>query len=110
MITVETTVYKSLDKKSSFLKLKGAYFKYTVLLLAIDIIPAMYIGSILNSVIGVISYIILMFASYLGVLAVQAKYTERELKKFISSRSIPRFIIVKPDSLYHQTYPDKKNK
>lgn len=104
-------VYKSLDKPSSFLGLKGSYALYAGVGVVIALCCAGYISSLSNGLIGILSFVGLSVVAYLLVLRVQASLTERELKKFLSGKRLPDFIDVKPEKMRRYVRKDgKENK
>ena len=92
-------VYKSLDKPSSFLGLKGSYIMYTGVGAVIALCLAGYISTLTNGLIGILSFLGLCVIIYLMVLRVQASMTERELKRFLSGKMLPNYIVFHPERL-----------
>lgn len=93
---MEIRIYKSLDNPPSMLGLKGSYLRFAAIGLAIALVIGMLVGSVTNGLIGILVFVALTAAAYIGVMAFQARFTERERKKWFSSRKIPDLIHVKP--------------
>jgi len=89
-------VFKSLDNPSSMFGLKGSYLRYTAAGLGIAMMIALIVGSITNGLIGIISFVALGAIVYMGVMAFQAKFTERERKKWFASRKLPDVVSFQP--------------
>jgi hypothetical protein len=89
-------VYKSLDKKNSLFGIRGSYQKYTLYGLGVSVMTGLIVGTSVNSLLGTILAIILGVATYAGVLAVQAKYSEKERTKWFCSKKLPGYIFVPP--------------
>lgn len=90
------TIYKALDNPPSFVGLKGSYIKYTGFGMAGAGAVGMIVGTFTNGLIGVIVFVACAAGVYLGVLAFQAKFTERERTKWLSSKKLKDVIIVAP--------------
>lgn len=91
------TIYKALDNPPSFVGLKGSYIKFASAGLGISLVISLFIGSLTNGLIAVISFTALSAAAYLGVMAFQAKFTERERMKWMSSRKLMDVITFPPE-------------
>ena len=91
-------IYKALDNAPSFLGLQGSYQHYAAIGVAIALVLGFSIGGATNGLIGVVVFLVGTAAAYLAVMAFQARFTERERKKFISSRKSPDVIVFAPES------------
>lgn len=89
-------VYKSLDESSSTFGLKGSYFKIALGGAVAALAVAVMVGKALNGLVGLVVFLVLVLAVYFGVLAFQAKYSERERKKWMCVRKLPDFVAVEP--------------
>ena len=89
-------VYKSLDNPPSFLGLKGSYLRIAGIGLFGAIIIGGTVGSFTNGLVGIIVFSAGAAADYLGVMAFQAKYSERERKKWVASLKIKDTIVFEP--------------
>lgn len=103
-------IYKSLDKPSSFLGLKGSYAMYAGVGVVIALCAAGYISTVTNGLIGILSFVGLCVVAYLLVLRVQASFTERELKKYLSGKRLPDFIDVHPEKMRNYIQEDNTEK
>ena len=90
-------IYKALDNPPSFVGLKGSYIKYAAGGLGVSLIISLIVGSFTNGLIAVILFTALAAAAYLGVMAFQAKYTERERMKWMSSKKLMDVITFPPE-------------
>ena len=91
-------VYKALDNPPSFVGLKGSYIKYAGIGMGGAGVIGMMIGSITNGLVGVIAFVALAAGVYLSVLAFQAKFSERERTKWLTSRKLQDVIVFEPVS------------
>lgn len=89
-------VYKSLDKSSSLLGLKGSYLYYTIGGLVVAAMIGVIVSRPTNGLVGMIVFIVLMVLVYLAVLRIQAKFSERERTKWFCSHRLPSFIFLPP--------------
>lgn len=93
---MQYTIFKSLDNPSSMVGLKGSYLKFALMGIGIALLIAGVVGSLTNGLIGIIVFIAIGAAVYLGVMAFQAKFSERERGKWFSSRKTPDVIHFAP--------------
>ena len=91
--------WRSLDHPSAFFGIKGRFMSLFILIAAAAAVIAIVMGSSYGSMIGMLVIGGLLFCDYLLVLSIQAKMTDKEFSRMISSRSLPRFIRVTPDSV-----------
>jgi hypothetical protein len=91
--------WRSLDQPSAFFGIKGRFMTLFILIAAAAAIVAIVIGSSYGSMIGMLIIGGLLFCDYLFVLSIQAKMTDKEFSRMISSRSLPKFIRVTPESV-----------
>lgn len=96
---MKVKIYKSLDKPSSFLGLKGSYALYAGVGVLIALCIAGYVSTFSNGLVGILAFVGLSVVAYLLVLRVQASFTERELKKYLSGKRLPDFIEVHPEKM-----------
>ena len=89
-------VFKSLDNPSSMLGLKGSYLKFAAIGVGVALIIGFGVGSATNGLIGIIVFIAVSAVAYFAVMAFQARFTERERKKWFSSRKLPDIITLEP--------------
>lgn len=95
-------VFKSLDNPSSFVGLKGSYIRYAATGIGVALFIAFVIGGATNGLIGVIVFVALGALDYMGVMAFQAKFSERERQKWFSSRKLPDVLNIEPRSFRYQ--------
>ena len=91
-------IYKALDNPPSFVGLKGSYIKIAVVGVVISGVIGLVAGSVFNGLVGVIVFIAFAAAVYLGVMAFQARFTERERRKWLSSMKLSDVIVFDPES------------
>ena len=91
--------WRSLDQPSAFFGIKGRFMTLFILIAAAAAVMAIVMGSSYGSMIGMLIIGGLLCCDYLLVLSIQAKMTDKEFSRMISSRSLPRFIRVTPDSV-----------
>ena len=91
--------WRCLDQPSTFFGIKGRFMTLFILIAAAAAVMAIVMGSSYGSMIGMLIIGGLLFCDYLLVLSIQAKMTDKEFSRMISSRSLPRFIRVTPDSV-----------
>lgn len=89
-------VYKSLDRPYSFLGLKGSYIRYVIIGFVSDIPVSILVAKIAGGLVAVIFFAAVLFALYTVGMAFQAKYPDRDRKRWIASFGIPDFISFKP--------------
>lgn len=89
-------VYKSLDKPSSLFGIKGSYLYYTIGGLAVDAVVAFVLGQVTNGLVGMIVFIVLMVVTYVAVLRIQSRFSERERTRWFCSHRLPQYIHVPP--------------
>lgn len=89
-------VFKSLDNPSSFMGLKGSYLRYAAVGIAIALVISFAIGSVTNGLLGIIIFVALGALDYMGVMAFQARFSERERKKWFASRKLPDVLVLDP--------------
>lgn len=94
-------VFKSLDNPSSFVGLKGSYLRFAAIGLGVALAIAGAIGSATSGLVGIIAFVALGALDYMGVMAFQAKFSERERKKWFSSRHLPDVLVFEPKSFRH---------
>lgn len=94
------TVYKSLDRSSSLFGLKGCYLRWTVMGVAADgFLAFAVVGKAVNSIVGFIFFVGVGAAVYIGVMAFQAKFSEREKTRWLAHRRLPDYTFVPPARL-----------
>lgn len=92
-------VYKALDKKNSLFGIRGSYQKYALYGLGVAVFVGLFVGTTFNSLVGTVLAIVLGAGVYAGVLAIQAKYSEKERTKWFCSKKLPGYILVPPKRL-----------
>lgn len=105
------TVYKALDRPSSFLGLKGSYLTYTAILGGVGIVVGIFVGTLTIGLVGLVVALLLFAAAYACVMAFQARYSEKQKDHLIASYRLPDFIVMPPHRLSKfVTGGAKKNK
>ena len=89
-------VYKSLDNPASMFGIKGSYIYYVGGGAIIGVVIGTTVGMFTNGFVGFIVFLLGLAISYFGTMVFQTRFTERERKRWLSSRSIPDIVIVRP--------------
>ena len=89
-------VYKSLDNPASMFGIKGSYIYFVVGGAIVGAILGAVVGMFTNGFVGFVVFLLGLAASYFGTMVFQARFTERERKRWLSSRSIPDVVVVPP--------------
>ena len=92
-------MWRSLDQPSAFFGIKGRFMTLFIIIGAAAAVVAIVMGSSYGSMIGMLIIAALLFCDYLFIMSIQAKVSDKEFSRMISSRSLPRFIRVTPDSV-----------
>lgn len=106
---MEFRIYKSLDNPPSMLGLKGSYLRFAAMGLGVALIVGFVIGSATNGLVGILAFVAFTAITYMGVMAFQAKFSERERKKWFSSRKIPELIHLKPEAFHKLSRLNQKD-
>lgn len=99
----DVRVFKSLDKKNSFLGLKGDYFRIMCIALACCLGVAILLAPFVGDFLAVAIFLVLGIIAWAVVMRLQGNYSERELKRILSCRNLPQVIEVQPRSFYAQS-------
>lgn len=103
-------VYKSLDKTSSLFGIQGTYLYFVVggfvlaAILGFGVVGGMIAGS---SIIGTLATAVLGAVAYFIVMTVQGNFTERELKRKLTSLKMPDFMVLRSSLFRHTVYSRK---
>ena len=89
-------VYRSLDNPSSLLGIKGIFLVGLLVCLAVVGFFSLLIGAASSSIVGRLFFIVGLVGSYLAVIVIQGNFTEKELRRWFSSKRLPQFIQVRP--------------
>ena len=92
-------IWRSLDQPSAFFGIKGRFMTLFIIIGAAAAVVAIVMGSSYGSMIGMLIIAALLFCDYLFIMSIQAKVSDKEFSRMISSRSLPRFIRITPDSV-----------
>ena len=103
-------VWKSLDKPSSLLGLRGAYGKYLFLLCGVMIFPGVIVGSLTEGVWGFLLFVLGCAGVYLGLLSLQASHSAKELSRITEANNLPDYIQVPPKMMRNYNYDLEKEK
>ena len=57
---------------------------------------SLLIGAASSSIVGTLFFIVGLVGSYLAVIVIQGNFTEKELRRWLSSKRLPQFIQVRP--------------
>ena len=89
-------VYKSLDNPASMFGIKGSYIYYVGAGAIVGAVIGVAVGMFTNGFVGFIVFVLGLVFSYLGTMVFQARFSERERKRWLSSRATPDVITVPP--------------
>lgn len=89
-------IYKSLDSTASLFGVRGGNIMLLLAGVAAGLMLGLFIGTLTVGFIGFAVIVLSAVASYLGVIAFQARYTEKERDKLIARGSIPDVIVFTP--------------
>lgn len=89
-------VYKSLDKSHSSFGLVGSYMGWMVIAVVVSIVVGVIFAVLLSGLVGILLFVVLAALSYIGIVHMQGKFTEREREKWFVSMSLPDVIRVRP--------------
>jgi len=89
-------VYKSIDHRAEFFGIRGRYLYLTFLLIALDLVVAITVGTAVSMLAGVGTGIAGALAAYFLVLSLEGKVGERHLLKVIVKRGYPTLYRVRP--------------
>lgn len=89
-------VYKSLDNPSSLFGIKGSYIYYVGGGAIAGAVLGFIVGTLTVGFVGFLVFLLGLVLSYLGTMVFQARFSERERKKWLSRRSLPDIITVPP--------------
>lgn len=102
-------VYKSLDKPSSMLGIKGSYITFFLVGVVVAAFAGITVGSAVNSMLGFLLFALIGVLAYAGTLAFQGKFSEKERYKWFNSRRQPDYIHIQPRP-FSSYIENKKNK
>lgn len=89
-------VYKSLDSTASLFGIRGSNLMFILAGAAAGLLLGLLVGTLTVGFIGFAVIILVLVATYLGVIAFQSRFTEKERDKLIAKGSIPDVIVFQP--------------
>ena len=89
-------VYKSLDNPASMFGIKGSYIYYVGAGALVSALLGVAVGIFTNSFVGFLVFVLGLVLSYLGTMVFQARFSERERKRWLSSRALPDVVVLPP--------------
>ena len=92
-------VFRSLDQSPALFGIEGSYLIVLIVLGVVAGFVALIIGSLCGKLIGTVALIIGFVADYFGVLFLQQKFTEKELKRYLSNFGLPKFVRFYPERI-----------
>lgn len=92
---MKTQVYRNLDRPFTLLGIKGRYIVFAGVAIIVSIVVGLVAGAIGNTFVGLAVAIVLIVASYLGILEIQQRFPEKALSRKLGSLGLPRFISVR---------------
>lgn len=101
-------IWRSLDRPASFFGVRGRFAYVFLAVAAGGGLLAGMVGTLTNSLVGMVAFGGVCIADYMFVTAVQGKLSDRALSRYLASRRMPRFIHVKPrtvKSMINNTQP-----
>lgn len=95
-------VYRVLDRPYTLLGLSGRYIFVFLAALGVGALISIALGSVTGMLIGSAILIVFMVLVYLAVMILESMFSEREIERFLWSRALKDFIIVKPQAFNRQ--------
>lgn len=93
------TVYKSLDNPASMFGLRGSYQKFFWLGAGVAAVLALLLGAVLGKIVGMVLLVAGVLGVYAGVMSVQGRLSDREVKKKLASMNLPDALVFRPVSV-----------
>lgn len=93
------TVFRSLDDSPVTFGIQGSYLSIFFAGAGVSLLAGIVAGMFTSALLGMIIFLVGAGASYMTTLIIQGKYTEREKKRVLASRSMPTFIFVDPRAM-----------
>ena len=92
-------VYRSLDQSPALFGIEGSYLIVLVIGGVVAGFLALLIGSLSGKIVGTVAVVIGFVADYFGVMFLQQKFTEKELKRYLSNFGMPKFVRFFPERI-----------
>ena len=94
-------VYRSLDKPSAFFGLRGRFMTWTGVLMAVVLVIAFVVGMLTVSWLGFLVFAVGAVASYLLVMNLQGKSSDRAFSTKMNSKRYPQYLRTPPGAFRH---------
>lgn len=95
-------VYRVLDRPYTLFGLRGRYIFVFLGALGVGALISFLMGSAVGMLIGSVILVVFMILVYLAVMILESMFSEREIERFLWSRALKDFIIVKPKTFNSQ--------
>ena len=92
--------WRSLDQPAAFFGIKGRFMTLFAIIAGAAAIIAITIGSTYGTMLGMVTFGVLIFCDYMLILSMQAKMSDKEFSRLISRSGLIRFVKVTPDSIH----------
>lgn len=89
-------IYRQIDKSPSLFGIQGGYFVVLGVGAGAGVVLALLVGSLFGNTAGVVTFMVVAVAAYFVVMALQEKYSEKELRRFLSNLFLPGFVRIAP--------------
>ena len=89
-------VYRVLDRSFSLFGLQGRYVYVFLASLGVGALLSFIVGTAAGTIIGSAMFVLIAIVMYFCAMMLQSFYSERDIEKFIGSRRLKDFIVVKP--------------
>ena len=91
--------WRTLDQPAAFFGIKGRFMTLFAIIAGAAAIIAITIGSSYGTMLGMVTFGVLIFCDYMLILSLQAKMSDKEFSRLISRSGLTRYVKVTPDSL-----------
>ena len=96
LMAMRYRVYRSLDKSPSLFGIQGGYFVVFGAVLLVGGGLAFLLCIVLGTTAGIITFMASVLVAYFVVMFLQEKYSEKELRRFLSNLFLPEAVRIPP--------------
>lgn len=93
------SIYRMLDRSPSLFGIQGGYFIVFGVVLGVGFLFALILGGMFTAAVGIVVFMVFAVIAYFVVMFLQEKYSEKELRRFLSNLFLPGFIRIAPGRL-----------
>ena len=94
-------VWKALDRPSSFFGIRGRFMVLFLLIAGAAALFGITVNASFGSMMGLVSFGLLLFADYMVIQTLQGKFTEKEFSRLLARKQLPHYIKVHPDITFN---------